>query len=459
MHFRLHKKTGAGFVGSGQFTEEKVVEEVVVVVLNETVTEILFKLPSFIAASDVREVSQVDERNARYESVIAAHKNPDAFTVKAMQTINYPTKVKEEMTAANALRDSGSQVSAFDILDDTRRSTAQHVDIEHVGEQVNSDITVLDEAAGVSNYVKKFVCDTLSVALAAGGCLLDTTTVNKPEFPDARAADTKKELKVGKAKKNVNTDMGGTSTNGEGNTLAAPPSQQIGSLEHSGGQLSGGASGFGGVHGGISTAGDSQPSDRDRSDYAEPDSLLVLREKQANTIMSSKSLLKKMQLVERAVQQNAYHKKHLDYRDLPDISSLSLTTEKNTAYSVDSPDQLLGGGGFKAAVSNANAEETEKSNEPDVEALTEEAMNEMQQQEKNANNGVSSSYARKLFSWANIELVRGRAVTAMAANTANNDILAVGYGKLDTIPNEGITFHFYLILNHIITYTYVYRCR
>jgi hypothetical protein len=46
----------------------------VTVLLNETTTEIVLALPSFITASDMREVAVVDERNARYEATVVSHK-------------------------------------------------------------------------------------------------------------------------------------------------------------------------------------------------------------------------------------------------------------------------------------------------------------------------------------------------------------------------------------------------
>jgi hypothetical protein len=46
-----------------------------------------------------------------------------------------------------------------------------------------------------------------------------------------------------------------------------------------------------------------------------------------------------------------------------------------------------------------------------------------------------SSFAlkvKRLFRYYSEELVQGRAVTSMVWNTLNSDLLAVGYGKIDT---------------------------
>jgi len=50
----------------------------------------------------------------------------------------------------------------------------------------------------------------------------------------------------------------------------------------------------------------------------------ILRERQAQQVLGAPVLLKRLQMLERAVQQNAYHRQHLDYRDLPDLEPLSL---------------------------------------------------------------------------------------------------------------------------------------
>lgn len=58
------------FGGNNAAVAVEVAEEVEVVQLSETHTEIVFSLNSFIAASDTRAVVQVEERNARYTYLI-----------------------------------------------------------------------------------------------------------------------------------------------------------------------------------------------------------------------------------------------------------------------------------------------------------------------------------------------------------------------------------------------------
>lgn len=472
----MASKKSSGYASSFLAGTEKAVEEFAVIHLIETDTEFVLKMPSLVAASDVREVSLVDDKNAHYDSVIASHKNPDLFVSKAMQSINNPTKNQNEMTAPQALRDSGCQASSYAILDAVRSQETTAAETDHTisDSGVNTDITELDDSAGVSPYVKKFVGDSLSVALVSHGCLLDTTSVSKPEPPpESRAAETHKKAEGPKAssKRSKSSTGAGAMSSGAGdgsiagggssgvvastgdNTgMSGPYQQATGSQDG----LSGGTSGVGGggMHGGMSTAGDGSGGGGgdDRVEYVEQDSLQVLREKQASSIMASKSLLKKLQLVERAVQQNAYHKEHLDYRNLPEIQPIQLGTS-DRANVVESADQLFGGLGLGKTMAAAAVPAVPATTVPDgdgeedgeddtaakPETDTEQAAEAAAMESKlgrEVHNGVNSQYVRKLFSWANIDLVRGRAVTAIAANTANCDVMAVGYGKLDTIPNE-----------------------
>ena len=165
-------KKGSGYAASFIQETDKVVEEIAIIHLTETDTEFVFMMPSLVAASDVREISIIDDKNAKYDALVASRSNPDAFESKAMQSINNPTKNQNEMTAANALRDFGSQATSYDIVDETSSVAVSNTDTDPtISEGVNTDITELDDAAGVTPYVKKYVCDTLSVALASQGSL------------------------------------------------------------------------------------------------------------------------------------------------------------------------------------------------------------------------------------------------------------------------------------------------
>ena len=126
-------------------------------------------------------------------------------------------------------------------------------------------------------------------------------------------------------------------------------------------------------------------------------------------------------MLERAVQQNAYHRNQLDYQSLNDIPSIKLLREK--LHAADANDGV-GGFGFGnrrsmiGSVPVAVKKEELVSNN-NIEEIT----HEVEDGEKRK--------VKKLFSFYNSHLVDGRAVTSMAWNAVNNDLLAVAYGKYD----------------------------
>ena len=54
---------------------------------------------------------------------------------------------------------------------------------------------------------------------------------------------------------------------------------------------------------------------------------------------------------------------------------------------------------------------------------------------KGGKNAAPPAKVKKLFSYTNVELIQGRAVTAMVWNAASSDLLAVGYGKTEIISD------------------------
>ncbi len=53
-------------------------------------------------------------------------------------------------------------------------------------------------------------------------------------------------------------------------------------------------------------------------------------------------ILKRLLMIGIVVQQNAFYRQHLDYRDLPDVPPISLSASERVAL-VESVDQLFGG--------------------------------------------------------------------------------------------------------------------
>jgi len=80
----------------------------------------------------------------------------------------------------------------------------------------------------------------------------------------------------------------------------------------------------------VNIGGDDSNPDSDNNSsahtFSEEDSEEILRRAEMEKILSSPLLLKRLAMVERAIQQNANHRSQLDYRDLPDITPITLRT-------------------------------------------------------------------------------------------------------------------------------------
>mmetsp|Transcript_20533 Transcript_20533/g.41082 ORF Transcript_20533/g.41082 Transcript_20533/m.41082 type:complete len:762 (-) Transcript_20533:61-2346(-) len=140
-------------------------------------------------------------------------------------------------------------------------------------------------------------------------------------------------------------------------------------------------------------------TDRSKDDYVDSETIILTAKNQA--IMSSPSLLKKLDLMERAVQQNLYHRSHLKYRDYPEgDSAVIIPADKDNA------------------------------------------------DEENEGAKISSSSMSKLFTFS-CSLSDGRSATTMSWNKANKDVLAVGYGSfhLSTSEASGGLIMFWSIRN------------
>jgi hypothetical protein len=204
---------GGKLATGGSTVAKKVeVEEMVTVLLTETATETVLALPALVAATDLREIAQTDERNARYDAVVQAHKIADGgFSHRPTQTLNNPQKNQNDMAAPSALRDFGVQVMAYEITDDTLdggnmaydgdlgggiddgtdgkkdRERAGSISLAAGGKHVSTG-TGTDTDGGLdvdrlSESVKKFVMDTVTLSLVTPGCQLDITDLSPPPAP------------------------------------------------------------------------------------------------------------------------------------------------------------------------------------------------------------------------------------------------------------------------------------
>ena len=397
------------FVGG---TKKK--EQSVVMTMTETDTLELFSMLSFVVATDSQvQVQNLDERTERYEKNKLAHENPDGFSRASTQTLNNAQKHQNVAAVPTPLQDNGCQALSFEINDATAVVNKSDFAAVHVGSE-----EAHEDPAGLTIGVRQFVTDSVNMAMVTPGCLLDTSNLSRP------VASSDKDNKQRKSKKDQSS--AGTSYVAGSNSVAPSASgTNVGAT----GSISAANNTSGAHTSGVHTGPDGEapqepvnPSTEMSAprSAAEVDGATMLFQKRADAILSSSNLLKRLQLVERAAQQNAFHRKQLDYRDLPDVKPLALTSEKDRQKQ---DDKGAGGLGRSFAISAAPI-----AAEP-VAALA----NEASTQEEN---DASDKSTKKLFTYFNADLVRGRSVTAMVWHKINQDLLAVGYGKIDAFVDR-----------------------
>lgn len=455
-------------------------EETFTVMLSETPTIIHLGLTSFQVASDTRDVMVVDEKNARYEAVIKSHTNVDGFSARATQTKNNQLKNQNEMAAPNAFKDSGSQAISYEIKDEIAQLNSVETETDVATSLGVGTETKVDDLQGLNPSVKKYVLDTVGVALVTPGCLLDTTRAIKPPAPgESQAAKPKAEKFKNRS---MASGAGGTRLGSQismGNNSEAPsddetnPAAGVGNKKNNAVSQASSDNNSGTDVGGMqpsgsranisqSNAGDSAMDSEDGSNahhgtghgqqyetFTEEDSMQLVRDAETQRILSQPMLLKRLQMVERAIQQNANYRNQLDYRDLPDIAPLTLLSPERAKHH-DQNDSGPGGLG-KSALNIKKFSDRSRSQHGAGQSENSQYFSDTASvmsaddssvatgaDKKNAKLDTSfllsdASKVKKLFTYANKELIEGRAVTAMAWNAVSSDLLAVGYGRLSDV--------------------------
>jgi hypothetical protein len=557
-----------------------VVEETATVILRETSTQIIFSMPSFIVASDTRDVMVTDERNARYEACVKAHQgNVDGFSSRLSQTKNNQLKNQNEMATANTTRECGSQAISYEIKDDVlhlETSQQGNIDSHHHGAAAVGTSTGVgtDDTQGLTPSVRKFVEETVGVVLVTPGCLLDTTQAIRPLGPgeiQQQRGGKGAGATGGAGKSSVN--VGGRTNNKQGSQMSSMPSEGEGEFaarlagvggnkgnsgqnnsegggererglgaSASANQLQGGTSranqstadsnfggdsegegvgasesnaggggdrgrgiasssgfnvtgngsgGGGSSNGGTSGGGGGRGSGGGYGSgpgggFTEEDSEEILRHNQIQRILSQPMLLKRLHMIERAIQQNANYRSQLDYRDLPDIQPLSLLSNGGLgtagAHGESGAGQLFGGGGLgksafgltgkrgstagtvgasdqriKTGASGRQGGGGNGELHSDASQLFSETSSVHSNDDLSSTGGLGGgggagglgglrfdplsalygdSKVKKLFLYSNHELVGNRAVTCMVWNTVSSDLLAVGYGRSQDLLNK-----------------------
>jgi len=407
-------------------------EEKVIVTLTETLTETLFYAPSLVMSNETREVVALEEKNARYEALIESHKNSDGFSSRQTQTLNNFQKNQNDQAAPNASQDFGCHAVSYDITDTLSGKKASKESDTFTSTTNTTEDSNDPRSVGLSPQVSKFVQDTVGVAIATNGCLLDVDDLTRPADP--QEASRKEPGRVGGTSRPHRVSIGGAG-NSRAFTVGNSQADDMSSSRPS--NSAAGDDSEEESHSRQVSMGGEDPGVHSGQAAEAPDGQQLLRERQAAAIMESKSLLRKLQLTERTVLQNIYHRQHLDYRDLPDVNPLVLTT-KTDVQVVDSTDQLFGNLGLgvmslgvgiggigvsSVQVGKTTLNSSKQKPIEDLDGSDTEGTESLQDK--------TPPSLRRLFCYRAESVVRGRPVTAMAWNAANADLLAVGYGRVD----------------------------
>lgn len=316
-------------------------EEFCTIRLTETETVINFGMASFVTPSDIREVKEVEERNSRYDALVQAHRNSDNYVPHSTQTMNNPLKNQNDMISPNAVQDFECQANPYDINDSlgtTNYASGHDSSHSHAHTKTSGTDTNDDGNTGYSLSVRKFIHETVSVSTITPGCLLNPNDLTRPRHPtEAKKEGNPKDSSRSRSGRSRIVDPShgddGVSKSFAGGKSGANSDYPIGNISGDG-KSSGNideksvrevAEHSTNVSGMVSdnNAGHSN-HDTMTSAYIQKDAEEILRERQAHETLTAPMLLKRLQMLERAVQQNAYHRSHLDYRDLPDLTPLSL---------------------------------------------------------------------------------------------------------------------------------------
>ena len=368
-------------------------QEMVVITMVETDTVDTLFIPSLTVGTDSHEaMGDLEAREERYEKQKEAHSNPDGFAPASSQTLNNTQKDQNLAAVPTPLQDNGCQAVSFEI----NEATTSHKKTDYMMGVAETE----EDPAGLSASVRTYMTDLVNVAMVSPNCLLDPSNLARPPGPGDHAGKSKREKRGADAGMSTATmgvsTVGGASGVNVGNTSIASGTQMT-----------------------IGTSIDVQTGDG-TDGFNEVDGHAILFQKQAEVVLESDDLLKRLQMVERAVQQNAYHRKQLDYRDLPDVKPLTLLADasRNAAANANvTPGMGFGAGAFGAPTPVPTSSENAQ------------VIDEVEVEE---DEDAPKPKTKKLFSYYNADLVQGRSVTAMVWNKVNQDLLAVGYGKLDT---------------------------
>ncbi|KDO35303.1 hypothetical protein SPRG_00152 [Saprolegnia parasitica CBS 223.65] len=380
----------------------------VTILFSETPTIMLFELLSVCVGQDTPVHGVIVTKNKKYLEMCSAKKGSDNYIENRTQTLQLAQKTKEVMTAPPATRDVSCNATDWDIFDCTQTNDDVQGNEHDDGPDPSRPSKTQQDADNVDAQLARQVDEIVNASLASPGCLLAvdgadvvldlkarqrTVGKAKPSTPGHHtggAHDSKTNFsRVSKA------GSGASSTSnsqvlrraGQSTSTAVLSTNDInsnsGDISNSGSQADiisrssnnsdGNSSHDGGKHENAYSAANTNV------DLGE-----IIASQKTTKVLASAALDKLLKVLERAVQQNVYHDRHLLYRNFP---TLSLNT----------PSPRL--------------------------APT-----------KSAVHAASSLYEtaelEKLWGFR-CSLTDGRTVSCLAWNPVNDDLLAVSYGQFE----------------------------
>ncbi|RHY31175.1 hypothetical protein DYB32_003710 [Aphanomyces invadans] len=352
----------------------------------------------------------------------------DNYVENRTQTLQLAQKTKEVMTAPPATRDAASSATDWDIFDcantDVDLSGNDHDEVGLDAAPNKSKAAV--DAENVDAQLTKQVDEIVSASLASPGCLLLTegaellsdlkarqralqpSSRHKPNAPTtsshhggtggaaASGVIHNSRAVVGSSANSISgtSVAGGGGSSANANSSATANNNTSSQSDVTSGDIS--SSSHADISRSSANSDGSNSADGKGANNAyatantNVDLAEIIAEQKTQHVLASAGLLKTLQVLERAVQQNFYHDRHLLYRNFPLLTGASQRPNR------------LAVGGLSSSMSNVLEKST------DLEKLW----------------GFSCS------------LTAGRTVSCVAWNPVNDDLLAVSYGQFDAAADD-----------------------
>ncbi|OQR82348.1 Axonemal Inner Arm I1 Intermediate Chain Dynein [Achlya hypogyna] len=413
----------------------------VTILFSETPTIMLFELLSVCVGQDTPAHGVIVNKNKKYLEMCSAKKGSDNYVENRTQTLQLAQKTKEVMTAPPATRDVACTVTDWDIFDWYVPSAlglgAQTSDEilgnEHEDGAEQARLKPQLDADNVDAQLARQVDEIVNASLASPGCLLaidgpdvildlkarqralgkpkpSTPGHHPPHGPTGAtlflcAGTTSLGALVGThdSKANysrVSKAVSTTSSTSNSQVLRRPGAANstavlsTNDVNSNSGDISSSGSQADISRSSTNSDGNSLDGGKHENAYAAANTNVDLGEiiatQKTSKVLGSSALDKLLRVLERAVQQNVYHDRHLLYRNFPLLSGTRLRKEAQPPPS---------------------ARSTAK----------------------------SSSHPGSPFDTVELEklwgfrcgLTDGRTVTCLAWNPVNDDLLAVAYGHFE----------------------------